>query len=125
MLLYHTILDLVALQDVALCDEEELERLGRGFATSLGNLAQELAADVLLGAIGNVAEAVRDAALYAGDSAWRLWRRLRDRAPSGCDEHPAVFLPRRYVGTNRSGHDAYSGYSGQRGQGLGQGRDDG
>lgn len=68
--LYDMVLMLVELDDVALCDEAKLQDMGQQFAGSIGTLAEELLASAVLGGLGKLSGAVRDAAQYAGDGAW-------------------------------------------------------
>ena len=77
--LYDTVNMLIDLKDIDLCDEAALQGMGGQLADSIGDLGEELLASALLGGIGRISGAVRDAAEYAGDGAWRLWRRLRER----------------------------------------------
>ena len=53
--------------------------MGGQLADSIGTLGEELLASALLGGIGKISGALRDAAEYASDGAWSLWRKLKAR----------------------------------------------
>jgi len=67
------------LKDTDLCNEAALQSMGGQLASSIGDLGQELAESALLGGLGKLSGALKDAARYASDGAWALWRKLKRR----------------------------------------------
>ena len=77
--IYDTVNMLIDLADIDLCDEAALQQIGNNLAGSVVDLGVDLLASATLGAVGRLSSAISDAAEYVGLSAWRLWRRLRER----------------------------------------------
>ncbi len=66
------------LRDTPLCDRKKLKEQGKQLANSVVALGTELASSALLGGLGKMAEAARTARNFAEDSAYTLWRKIRD-----------------------------------------------
>ena len=77
--IYDTVNMLIDLADIDLCDEAALQQMGNNLAGSVVDLGVDLLASATLGAVGRLSSAISDAAEYVGLSAWRLWRRLKER----------------------------------------------
>ena len=68
----------LALRNTDLCDAQALKAQGDQLADSVLRLGTELASSALLGGLGKVADAVKAVASFAGQSTYRIYRRLRD-----------------------------------------------
>ena len=77
--IYDTVNMLIDLADIDLCDEAALQQMGNNLAGSVVDLGVDLLASATLGAVGRLSSAISDAAEYVGLSAWRLWRRLKEK----------------------------------------------
>lgn len=77
--LFNTVNMLVTLRTTDLCDEEALEAMGNQLGGSIGNLATDILSSALLGGVTRLGGALRDAAKFAGDGAWTLWKKLKAR----------------------------------------------
>lgn len=67
----------IELASTDLCDEAALQTQGKTLANSVKDLGRALTESVLLGSLTRIGRLVDNAAEYAADGAWALWRRLR------------------------------------------------
>lgn len=77
--LSNLVLLAVDLSKTDICDEESLSAIGNKLADDALKLAEGLASSLVLGGLSKIGGALSDAANYAGQKGWALWRRLRDR----------------------------------------------
>ena len=83
--IYDAVGMLVELRHTDLCNDAALSDMGNRLAGSIGNLAAEIVSSALFGGITRLGGALRSAAEYAGQGAWRLWRSLRERFQNSPD----------------------------------------